>query len=460
MSADAPSRQLTLFDSICIIGGVVIGAGIYETAPDIASQVDSSTALIAVWVLGGLISLAGAMCYVELATAYPRDGGDYVFLTKSFGRRVGFLFAWCEFWVVRPGSIGMMAFVLARFADQLLSGTLLSTARTGTNFVIYAGGSIVILTLVNLLGVRTGKTTQNILTVIKVLGLILVIVAGFLAPAADPALTAVAPAASQPTDFSFSLALVLVLFTYGGWNDLTYIAAEVRKPEKNLLWALVLGVTLVAAIYLAVNLACLHALGLEGTRSPTVAADLAGLQFGETGRRAISLLICLSCLGAINGALFAGSRVYYAAGTEHSLVAWLGRWSGQFGSPARALLVQGAVALLWVLVFGYGQGEQGFRSLLAFTSPVFYSFAILISLSVFVLRKKDPQAPRPHRVVLYPLTPIIFSLSCVFMLFSALTYAHFIWSSAESGWSPHAVCAIAVVLAGIGVSLLERKPAS
>ncbi|MBI2480209.1 MAG: amino acid permease, partial [Planctomycetia bacterium] len=155
----APSRQLTLFDSICIIAGIVIGAGIYETTPAIAGNVTSLTQLMSVWVLGGLISLAGALCYVELATATPEEGGDYIYLSRAYGRHVGFLFAWAEFWIVRPGSVGMMSFVFARFAHELLQATPLSTGDKGSDFVIYAASTIVLITFLNLLGVRTGKTT-------------------------------------------------------------------------------------------------------------------------------------------------------------------------------------------------------------------------------------------------------------------------------------------------------------
>ncbi|MBC8351907.1 MAG: amino acid permease [Planctomycetes bacterium] len=451
----APSRQLTLFDSICIIAGIVIGAGIYEITPKIAANVTSLPELMSVWILGGVISLAAALCYVELATATPEEGGDYVYLSRSYGPQVGFLFAWAEFWIVRPGSVGMMSFVFARFAHELVQGTPLSTGDKGSDFVLYAASTIVIITVVNVLGVRTGKTTQNLLTVIKVVGLLLIFVVAMFAPG-HVAATPAAVAAEAPTS-NLRLALIFVLFTYGGWNDLCFVAAEVKHPERNLLRSLVFGVGLIAVIYLLFNLALVRAVGLEGLRSPTVVADFMGTKFGDAGRRAISLLICLSCLGAINGTLFAGSRIYYAVGTQHRLFGWLGKWSGKWDSPARALTVQGATAFLWVVVFGtLAGGEEGFDRLLAFTSPVFWTFAILVSLSVFVLRYREPTLPRPHKVVLFPVTPIIFFLSCLFMLHAAFTYAQYLQSQ-QLDWSPETIATGCVLLTGAAISFLEAR---
>ncbi len=452
MSANAPSRQLTLFDSICIIAGIVIGAGIYETTPAIAGNVSSLTMLLSVWVLGGAISLAGALCYVELATATPEEGGDYVYLSRAYGRHVGFLFAWAEFWIVRPGSVGMMSFVFARFAHELLQDTLLSTGNKGSDFVIYAASTIVAVTIVNILGVRTGKATQNLLTVLKVVGLMLIFLVALLAPT-----HVAAPTEGGALESNFRLALILVLFTYGGWNDLCFVAAEVKHPERNIFRSLALGVGLIVAIYLLFNMALVRAVGLEGLSNSTVVTDFMGTRFGDLGRRAISLLICLSCLGAINGTLFAGSRIYYKVGTEHRFIAWLGNWSGKFDSPARALIVQGTTAFFWVVAFGtQAGGEEGFLRLLAFTSPVFWSFAILVSLSVFVLRYREPTLPRPHKIVLYPVTPIIFCASCVFMFHAAVTYAQFLQSQRE-GMSPEAIATACVLIAGTAISFIEAR---
>ena len=450
MSGKAPSRQLTLFDSVCIIMGVVIGAGIYESTPRVAGFASSGWTLMAVWIIGGLISLAGALCYVELATAFPRQGGDYVYLSRAFGRPVGFLFAWTEFWIVRPGSVGMMAFVFARFAHDLLRDTPLSTGSKDRDFVLYAAATIVVITILNVLGVRTGKTTQNVLTVLKVVGLVGIVLVALLTPTTR----VLADSASVPVSPNYSLALMFVLFTYGGWNDLSYVAAEVRDPERNMLRSLMAGVALITVVYLLVNFAFVYAFGLAGA-SKLNAGDLLEMRFGTLGRRAIGVLVCVSSLGAINGSLFAGSRIYYAVGTEHRWFAWLGNWNGILDSPLRSLLVQGTTALLWVCAFG---SAAGFDRLLAFTSPVFWCFAILISISVFVLRVREPDLSRPHRIVLFPITPIIFLLSCLFMFYSAVNFASFNWRQSweAGGWAPEAFCTLGVIVIGLSIGLFSR----
>ncbi len=174
----APRRQLTLFDSTCLIVGIIIGAGIYRTSPEIAKLTPNVAWLMGLWLLGGLLSLIGALCYAELATAYPKEGGDYVYLTRAMGRRVGFLFAWCQLWIVRPGSIGLMAYAFAEYANRIWPRAEGQSA--GYVLVAYAAGSIVVMTAINILGVREGKWTQNILTTVKVLGLAAIVAIGLL----------------------------------------------------------------------------------------------------------------------------------------------------------------------------------------------------------------------------------------------------------------------------------------
>lgn len=446
-AANTPRRQLTLFDTSCIIVGIIIGAGIYETTPLIAGNVSGPGVLIAVWCCGGLVALVGALCYIELTTAYPLSGGDYVFLSRAYGPRFGLLFAWAEYWIIRPGNVGMMAFVFARFANDLYP-LRLAPASEHYDFLAYACVAVVVLTALNLLGVRTGKVTQNILTTIKVVGLLAIVVVGLWLVPAQPLTT---PSPSAAGEGGFRLALILALFTYGGWNEMSYVAAEVRDPDRNIFRSLVFGVILITAIYVAVNLAFLRALGLEGTaNSSAVAADVLRLRFGDSAGRIMSLLVCLSCLGSINGMLFTGSRVFYAAGADHRSVAWLGEWNGRFDTPLRALLVQLAVTL--ALIIGFGRYEQGFVQLLYFVTPVFWFFATLVGLSLFVLRYREPQVRRPRKVLLYPVTPALFCLACVFLFYASFTHA---WAnrSVEAQWT------IGILLAGIVFILFQRSPA-
>jgi amino acid transporter len=364
----APRQQLTMFDATCIIVGIIIGAGIYKTTPMIAGMVGSPLGLIGAWVLGGGIAMLGALCYAELTTTYPEEGGDYIFLSRAFGPRAGFLFAWAEYWIVRPGNVGMMAFVFATFAQKLWP---LHLGRGELDQVAYASASVAVLTVLNVLGVQTGKSTQNLLSTVKVLGLLAVVIVGlFVAPA-----TTVVSPSDPPSDFR--LAMILVLFTYGGWNEVSYVAAELRNPERDLYRSLLVGIAVVTTVYVTVNLAFLRVLGLSGVAaSEAVAADVLTPVHGDWGGRLISLLVCVSSLGAINGMLFTGSRIYYVVGSKHPLLGWLGRWSGRLDSPVRALVLQALITI--ALIVGFGWYKQGFERLTYFTTPVYWFFAFVL----------------------------------------------------------------------------------
>ena len=295
-----------------------MGVGIYRSSPDVAGDVGAIGWLMAVWFAGGVLSLIGALCYAELATAYPEEGGDYVYLRRAFGRRPAFLFAWSQLWVVRPGSIGAMAYIFAQYANELWPRA--TGEGEAAVLMAYAVLPVVILTAINLVGVREGKWTQNLLTIIKIAGPVAIAAAGLLFPSAAAAGRTAAAGGSSQTNFY--MAMILVLWTYGGWNEMAYVAAEVRRPEKNIVRALVLGTLAVTAIYLLLNLVFVYALGFEGMcRSKAVAADVVQLALGPWGAWAISLLICISSLGAINGMIFTGTRIYYAMGKDHAVFA-------------------------------------------------------------------------------------------------------------------------------------------
>jgi amino acid transporter len=447
---DAPRRELTLFDSTCIIVGIIIGVGIYRSSPDIAGLAPNAAWLIGLWLLGGGLSLVGALCYAELGTAYPLEGGDYVYLTRAFGRAAGFLFAWCQLWIVRPGSIGAMAYAFAEYANRVWP-----QAAGGSRIyvlVVYAVGSILVLTAVNILGVREGKWTQNVLTVAKIVGLGAIVAVGLVRAAPASATPATTPIAASPSLFSFAndigLAMFFVLFTYGGWNEMALVGAEVKEPGKNILRALLVGTLAVTAIYVLVNVAFLHSLGLHGLRHATAAADVLELGIGRWAGMAISFLICISALGAINGQIFTGSRIYYAMGRDHRLYAWLGRWNARRGTPVCSLLIQGAITL--VLAVWFGLSQEGFESMVKFTTPGFWFFSILVGASVYVLRRHEPAMARPYRVPGYPVTPALFCLSSAWMVYSSVAYAvqHGSW---EALWS------IGVLLIGVAMSFYKPR---
>lgn len=409
-----PKPELTLFDSTCLIVGIIIGAGIYQMAPDIAKGTGGVWGVLGIWVLGGALSLCGALSYAELATAYPEEGGDYVYLSRAYGSWAGFLFGWAQLAIVRPGDIAVMAFAFATYAraiyDPFGGGT--------QSQVIYAVAATAVLTLINVVGVRQGKWTQNLLTTIKALGLLLIVGAAFTAKPAP------APLESGGT-LPFSLALIFVLFTYGGWNEMAYVAGEVRNPRKNIVRALFLGTAAVTLLYLMVNAAFLHTLGYEGLKaSKAVATDTVATVWPQTAGVLISALICLSALGAVNGLVFTGARISYAVGQDHRLFGYLGRWHPRLGTPAVALIVQGLIAVILIVALG------SFIDAILYTAATVYTFYLASTIAVIVLRFKDPHRERPYRVLAYPVTPLVFAGVCGFLIYSAVTYKPMIALSA------------------------------
>jgi amino acid transporter len=469
----APRQQLSLLDSTCIIVGIIIGASIYESSPFIAqnasaaavkmvescrewSQLEplspdgqatvSQVAIVGVWLLGGVLALIGALCYAELATAWPDAGGSYFFISKAFGKTLGFAFAWCEFLIIRPGNVGAIAFVFAAYAMKLVmpdappdSNPTAPPANYSVAPALLAAGAITLLTITNLLGLQIGKWTQNILTLLKVAGLaVIILVALTLTPPENAA------AAKPSGDGRLGLALILVMFAYGGWSDMSYVAAEVKNPAKNITRALLLGTLAVTAIYVLINFAFARGLGLTAfLSSEGVASDILSTRFGPWGARAISLLICISCLGAMNGMIFTGARVCYALGVKDSLFAWLGKWNERLGVPIRATVMQAAVTI--ALVIGFGLRAGGFKSLVIFTSPFFWGFFVLVGLALIVLRDREPERPRLFRLPLFPILPAIFCLSSGYMMLSSIDYVshNLAW---EASW------AVLVLVSGFAVA--------
>ncbi|MEX2524146.1 MAG: amino acid permease [Gammaproteobacteria bacterium] len=436
-----PTRQLSLFDAVCIIVGIVIGAGIYETTPAIAGSVTTPAWLMLFWLLGGLLSLIGALCYAEVITRYPEEGGDYVFLNKAYGKRMGFLFAWSGFWVVRPANIGAVSFIFARYATDILP-----LNSDGHDFMIYAAAAVITFTAANILGVQTGKWSQNILTVLTVVGLLIVITAGLIINV--PSLPAIAGDGLAPGS-NYYLALILVLFTYGGWSNIAYVAAEVKQPRKNILRSLIIGVTGITLIYILVNLAFINVLGLEGmAESSSAASDMIRAVSGETGALLISLLICITCLGNVNGMLLTESRIYYALGRDNRFYGFLGTWSPRLDSPIWSLTLQAAITLAMIVLLG--GDERAFERLVVLSAPLFWFFVLLVSLSLFLFRFRHGETITGYRVPFYPWLPAAFCLSNLFLLYASLAYA---W---QQGY-PEVIWIGIVLITGILASLWQPR---
>jgi APA family basic amino acid/polyamine antiporter len=402
-----PRKELSLFDSICIIVGIIIGAGIYEVTPTVAACMGGWKGILGIWLAGGLLALTGAICYAELATAYPHEGGDYVYQSRAYGSLAGYLFGWSQLVIIRPGDIALLAFVFARYAMTLYP--------SGENMLpVYASMAVIILTLINILGVKEGKWAQNLLTIIKAIGILAIVIAGFFAPAGQMT----APETTGITMGGFQLALILVLFTFGGWNEMAYVAAEVKHPGRNIVRSLVIGTVFVTITYMLVNGSFLHALGPEKmSSSDAIAVDTLATLAPEMAARMIGIIICLSALGAVNGLIFTGARISYAMGAGHRSFRALGKWSPRYGTPVRALIVQACLSVAILLLAG------SFIETILYTAPVAWLFFLATGVSVFVLRKKEPYTERPYKISGFPVTAVIFCAACVFMCYSSVTYA-------------------------------------
>jgi len=441
-----PRAVVNLHEAIAIIVGIVIGAGIFKSPALVAGMAGSPGWMFAAWALGGLVSLIGALCYAELATTYPHVGGDYHFLHRAYGRSVSFLFAWARFSVITTGSIALLAFVFGDYLSQVWPLGPRSPA-------LYAAAAIVVLTWVNLRGIKTSAGAQTWFTVLEVVGLLLIVVAGlsFLGDATGASAATGDETASAPSLRAFGMAMVFVLLTYGGWNEAVYISAELKDERRNMVRALVISIITITALYLLVTWAYWRGLGLGGmAKSEAIAADLLRVAFGDTSAVLIAIMVAIAALTSMNATMIVGARTSFAVGRDWPVLSRVGGWDELRGTPVAALLLQGAAALLLVAIGAVVGG--GFRSMVEFTAPVFWLFFLLTGLSVFVLRKREPHIERPFKVPLYPLLPLIFVLVCAYMLWSSLSYVY----SQELGGLNAAWIGVAVLAIGGGLLLLVR----
>jgi amino acid transporter len=405
-----PRAVLRLRDAIGLIVGTIVGVGIFRTPSLVAEHAGSTRVALLAWLAGGLVSLLGALCYAELASTYPNTGGDYHYLTRAFGRRLGFLFAWARLSVVQTGAIALLAFVLGDYAAE--------TLRLGPwGSPLCAAVIVAVLTATNIAGVRQGATTQNVLTALEVAGILLIALAGLAAP---PAAAGVATSGGA-TPGTFGLVMVFVLLTYGGWNEAAYLSGELRDPGRTMVRALVWSLALVTGLYVLINWTFLSTLGVAGVAgSKTVAADVVHMALGPESARLTSVLIVVAALTSINAAIFTGARSSYAVGRDFGALGFLGRWHPVTRTPVNALLTQGVTALALV---GLGAlTRNGFETMVEYTAPVFWLFLCLTGVALVVLRRRDPHRPRPFRVPLYPLTPLLFCITCGYLVYSSLAY--------------------------------------
>jgi amino acid transporter len=395
---------------------MVIGAGIFKTSPMVAASLGSDHALYLAWALGGLLSFVGALCFAELASAFPDAGGDYYFLRLAFGRWLGLLFAWSRFAVIHTGSMALLAFV---FGDYL--GHLIPLGPYGS--AVFAAGAITALVLVNLRGIQVGLGTQIGLMLLVICGMLAVGAAGLwlISHGVAPNTPLSAANAAEPARHEWGVALVFVFLAYGGWSDAATLSSEMRDARRGIVHALVLGLAIVAALYLLANWAYLQGLGLDGlAQSEAPAAELMRKAFGPIGEIAIVALVAVTSITVMNATLIAGARTTYAAARDLPRATPLADWDPTRGIPAGSVVALGLVALVLV---GFGTFTRGgFATMVDYLSPIYWFFLTLSSLALIVLRRSHPQVPRPFKVPLYPLLPLAFASCCAYLLWSSIAY--------------------------------------
>jgi APA family basic amino acid/polyamine antiporter len=411
-SVAAPKPALSIFDAVMITTGIVIGSGIFAFPQLVAALTGSLTWMYAAWLIGAALCLIGALCYAELAAAFPHAGGDYHFLTLAYGRDVSFFFGWARVMVITTGSMALGGYV---FGDYMSSTFLSFGAHSST---LFAALVIVVLTAVNIAGLRQSARSQNVMTSLLVIGILGVALASLLAPA--PAASAAAAAAGVPP--LLATALLFVLFTFGGWNEAAYISAEVKGGRRIILAVLVLALALITAVYLAFIWALVNGLGFDALKASKVpGAEVMRAAFGPVGAKFLGGVAALAALTTINATMIVGARTNYALGRDWPIVAFMSTWDGGRNAPVKAFLVQGAIALALVVLAGFE--KSGVAAMVEFTAPVFWFFFMLTGVALIVLRFRRPNAARPFLVPLYPILPIAFIATCAWLFYSSVTYA-------------------------------------
>ena len=389
-------RTMRLPDATAMVVGIIIGASIFVQPSEITRLVPHAGGIALVWALAGALTLIGALICAELASAFPRTGGVYVWLRDIFGRPVGFLWGWAMFWSMHTGIIAAIAVIFARYV-----GYFVPLGTTGIRAVAVA--AILGLSAFNCLGIRHGSRLQTIVTGAKLAAIALLIIGGLtLAPGGTVS-------SSTAGDFGTSdvlLGLVAGLFAFGGWHMVSYTAGETVNPERTIPRSLVLGTLIVTVCYVALNAIYLRVLSIDRvTASTRIAADAAEALVGPVGATLVAILVIVSTFGAVNGIILAGPRVYFSMAHDGLFVSWAAALHPRFGTPARAIVLQG----LWACALVMTDTYRGLFTRVVYTEWIFFG---LLAVAVLLLRRRSDYAP-PFRVPWTPVLPLAFAMSCV-----------------------------------------------
>ena len=400
-------RTLGYLGSTAIVVGTIIGSGIFLVPHNVAMHVGTQGSLFAVWVVGGLLSLAGALSLAELGAALPEAGGVYVYLREAYGKSFAFLYGWGMLVVIHSGSVATLA-----VAFGIYSGTFLPL--TPLERKLLASAVVAVLTAVNVLGVRSGSAVQTLFTFAKLVGLATIVASAVFARGIRPLATSVPLPTPRTTVSSFGVALIGVLWAYEGWHMLSFTAGEVRNPARVLPRSFLFGTLLVVLAYLSANLAYLRVLTLPAlAQRERVAATAMQILVGPRGTLFVSALILCSIFGALNGTILTGPRAYFAMARDGVFFSSVGGVHPRFKTPALAVLVQGALSVVLAVSGTY---EQLFTYVI-FSAWIFYGAAVM---AVLVLRRQRPSLERPYRIWGSPFVPIAFALAALAIVVNTL----------------------------------------
>ena len=437
-SAEGLDRAIGTFGATAIVVGTVIGSGIFLVPHDVAQRVGTVGAVFAVWIVGAVLSLAGALSLAELGAAMPQAGGIYIYLREAYGKLFAFLYGWALLLVINSGSLATLA-----VAFGIYSATFVPLSPVGQKVV--AGGVIAVLTFINYIGVRKASAIQVIFTAAKLGGLVTLMGFAFFHPRANLASASAVPHSGGAFSLSSAgVALIGVLWAYEGWHMLSFNIGEVRDPARSVARSYFLGMVLVVAAYLGANLAYLRVLPLNliaQDQYQRVAARVMEILAGPRGASFVSALILCSVFGALNGTTLGGPRAYFAMARDGVFFTSVGRVHSKFKTPALAILIQG----LWAIVLAATGSYRQLYTYVIFTGWIFYGAS---ALGVIVLRRRRPDLPRPYLVWGYPLLPVAFACGALAVVTNALVRT-----------PTEALIGAALVAAGIPIYLFWRRAA-
>jgi amino acid transporter len=414
-------RQIGLLSAIAVVIGSTIGSGIFRSPSGIAARVPDETLYLLLWAIGGAFTLCGALTYAELSSAFPHTGGVYVYLREGLGRLPAFLFGWSQLVLIRASALGALAIVVAEYLLRILNQPITvevnGVAQTAPMVRYIAAATVIVATILNVIGVKLGALIQNLTTTAKYGALALLVLAVFILGAQNPVPPTLQEVAVNE-QVSFALigsAFISILWVFDGWADVTYVSGEIKRPERNLPWALIIGTLLVLTIYLLANFAYFHMFDVRQIAgSRLIAADTAYRVIGQTGVVWISLAVMVSAFGTLNASVMTGPRTIFAMADDGLFFKQLAVVHRRFKTPHVSIVLVSLLAVLFVLLIG------NFNQLSDMFVLGIWPFYVGGVLAVYTLRRKQPDVARPVKTLGYPVTPALFILAVVFLLGNAL----------------------------------------